>query len=182
MLSCGHSDNEFKASEIVLQNGTRVVQNMTRSSRTAWLAQTELVRCIEERATAFQGFGASTGRMEELQVVKYGPSAQYRNHYDWSEDLPRQSTFFVYLYANGTGGGTNFPLLDRPAEEEWCKFLDCATPADEGVTFKPIVGNAVYWENLQSNGSIHRKTLHAGLPVTSGEKIGLNIWTRKREE
>lgn len=42
--------------------------------------------------------------------------------------------------------------------------------------FKPIKGNAVYWENMRSDGTGYEESWHAGLPVESGEKIGLNIW------
>jgi prolyl 4-hydroxylase len=63
-----------------------------------------------------------------------------------------------------------------PEDKAWCAFIDCDS-ADGGVTFKPIAGNAVFWENLQQHGGIHPDTLHAGLPVLSGQKIGMNIWT-----
>jgi prolyl 4-hydroxylase len=46
-----------------------------------------------------------------------------------------------------------------------------------GVIFRPIAGNAVYWENMRSDGSGYSESWHAGLPVTSGSKIGLNIWS-----
>lgn len=49
----------------------------------------------------------------------------------------------------------------------------------EGVTFLPIPGNALYWENLREDGSGIEETIHAGLPVTSGVKVGMNIWTWK---
>jgi prolyl 4-hydroxylase len=51
----------------------------------------------------------------------------------------------------------------------------------EGVTFKPIPGNAVFWENLREDGSAYWETWHAGLPVETGEKIGLNVWSWLQE-
>lgn len=47
----------------------------------------------------------------------------------------------------------------------------------EGVIFKPIPGNAVYWENMRNDGSGYAESWHAGLPVLEGSKIGLNIWS-----
>jgi len=86
----------------------------------------------------------------------------------------------VYVAAEDiTGGGTNFPLLNAPKDERWCKFIDCYEPWEAGVTFRPIPGNAVFWMNLHKEGSGHRGTLHAGLPPTSGKKLGMNIWTRQ---
>lgn len=125
----------------------------------------------------------------------------------------RVSSFFAYVHVSGTnateaapeaataaeggqkggrkstgkllGGGTNFPLLTAPAGSEWCTFIDCDEPWERGVTFRPVQGNAVYWDNLlpRAEGEATRtgdpRTLHAGLPVVSGEKIGMNIWTRE---
>lgn len=62
-------------------------------------------------------------------------------------------------------------------DDEWCEFIDCDRPSTDGVTFKPITGNALYWENVDEKGEGMVSTLHAGLPVTSGEKMGLNVWT-----
>lgn len=79
-----------------------------------------------------------------------------------------------------TGGGTNFPVLDAPRDERWCEVVDCDEPWENGVTFRPVEGNAVYWENvLPVSGVGDERTLHAGLPVVTGEKIGMNIWTRQ---
>ena len=124
------------------------------------------------------------GEFQPLVVQNYGIAGQYRDHYDWYGDANAvggnvASTFFVYIYANCTGGGTNFPRLTPPPEEEewWCEFVDCDRPIDDGVTFKPILGNAVYWDNLAEDGKGIAQTLHAGMPVTSGNKMGLNMWT-----
>lgn len=101
----------------------------------------------------------------------------------------------VYLEAECTGGGTNFPRLERPGDESWCRFIECAgggkeeegvgngngSQVLEGVTFKPIKGNAVFWENMRSDGSGYKESWHAGLPVRSGQKIGLNIWSWYQE-
>ena len=58
--------------------------------------------------------------------------------------------------------------------------MDCNESPAAGVTFKPMVRNGIYWENLQANGNNHPKTLHAGLPVSSGMKFGLNKWTLRK--
>ena len=66
----------------------------------------------------------------------------------------------------------------------WCEFLECEKNGpdgensdDFGVTFKPIKGNAVFWENLGPDGRGYEQTFHAGLPVSRGSKVGLNIWS-----
>jgi prolyl 4-hydroxylase len=158
-----------------------------RSSSTATLGRDSVVQCVEERARHFPAY-TSTGLIKPLVVQRYGISNQYKDHYDWYPDGPYidgniESTFFVYIQANCTGGGTNFPRLNLKAlegteeEEKLCQWIDCDVPYDDGVTFKPVVGNAIFWKNLGEDGKGNLKTLHAGLPVTSGMKTGLNIWT-----
>ena len=91
----------------------------------------------------------------------------------------RLSSFFVYVKADKlTGGGTNFPLLEQGRDERWCDYVDCDEPWENGVTFRPVPGNAVFWENLV-DGRGDERVVHAGLPVVKGSKIGMNIWTRE---
>jgi prolyl 4-hydroxylase len=151
-----------------------------------------VVRCIEERALLFQGFDIPRTHLEPLQLVKYGAGQHYHFHTDWYPDPAhavaemggnRLSSIFAYVHVanDTTGGGTNFPLVDAPRDDRWCrmKYVDCDEPWENGVTFRPIEGNAVFWQNLHPNGVGDDRTLHAGLPVTSGGKIGMNIWTRQ---
>jgi prolyl 4-hydroxylase len=155
-----------------------------RSSLTASLDRNDKIsKQIEDRARSLP-FYKHVGDFKPFVVQNYGIAGQYRDHYDWFDETQAvggniASTFFVYIHANYTGGGTNFPRLTLPDDETWCEFVDCDRPLDEGVTFKPIRGNAVYWENLQADDAGHPLTLHAGMPVTSGNKMGMNMWTWK---
>lgn len=159
------------------------------------------MKCIEERARTFQGWRPFTF-VEKLWTQRYGTGGHYTYHYDWSTATStsgRVSSFMVYLQAECTGGGTHFPRLKKPAGKEWCRFIECPDDQTEknemeaekqnekdakqdeilsqGVIFKPIKGNAVFWENMRSDGSGYAESWHAGLPVKSGVKIGLNIWS-----
>ncbi|EXJ73578.1 uncharacterized protein A1O5_03339 [Cladophialophora psammophila CBS 110553] len=173
----------FKPSVLWTDEGKVHRDSAYRSSTTAKLPKDEIIKEIEDRARAFP-FYKAVGEFQPLVVQNYGIAGQYRDHYDWYGDANAvggnvASTFFVYIHANCTGGGTNFPRLKPPPEEEewWCEFVDCDRPIDDGVTFKPIQGNAVYWDNLGADGKGNLQTLHAGMPVTSGNKMGLNMWT-----
>ena len=65
-----------------------------------------------------------------------------------------------------------------PKDRRWCQFVECDKDAGtEGVTFKPKKGSAVFWMNFDADGRGYKETIHAGMPVTSGTKIGLNIWS-----
>lgn len=86
------------------------------------------------------------------------------------------------------GGGTEFPLLRREApDEKWCQWVECPTEKQQqqeptvndgqtmaeakmeapvGVTFRPVAGNAVFWENFRPDGTGRGwdESWHAGLP------------------
>ncbi|KAK7513360.1 2OG-Fe(II) oxygenase superfamily protein, partial [Phyllosticta citriasiana] len=141
-----------------------------------------VIECVVDRASAFQGYVPPL-RMETLQLVKYGQGEFYDVHYDAFGSLNRtqgnrESSFFVTLRAKDVvGGATSFPRITKPASPELCsRFLDC-TGTQKGLLVKPKTGSAIFWRNLRSDHSIHPQTLHSGLKVASGEKIGMNIWT-----
>lgn len=193
--------------------GRKHVDKAYRQSMTARLdAEDAVVRRVEERARRFPFYrrAGHDADFQQLVVQNYGVAGHYRDHFDWFDDAHAvggnvDSTFFVYIYANCTGGGTHFPRLPFPTfarggkgqsqrekqspvgdegsgkepDETWCDLLDCDRPLADGVVFRPIMGNAIYWENLDGEGHGYGKTLHAGLPVTSGNKMGMNMWTWK---
>ncbi|OBT76375.1 hypothetical protein VF21_03578 [Pseudogymnoascus sp. 05NY08] len=155
------------------------VDTAERVSISAYVPRDDVVRRIEQRARAFQGWRGNSTRLERLKTQKYAVNGFYNFHYDWDNlvtDGNRVTSFMIYLNANCTGGGTNFPKLKPPKDTRWCSVIDCEDNEYEGVTFKPIKGSAVFWENMYPNGTFHRGVRHASLPVKTGEKIGLNIF------
>ncbi|EAW09770.1 oxidoreductase, 2OG-Fe(II) oxygenase family [Aspergillus clavatus NRRL 1] len=182
---------------IIYTGSTPRIDPSTRLSDRALLPRDTPVRCLEARARAFQGWRPHL-YIERMWAQRYNASGHYRHHYDWAGSMQhggdRASTFMVYLAAECEGGGTNFPRLRMPRAREWCRFLECENEDEgedgnegdggkgkrkgrEGVTFKPIQGNAIFWENLRPDGSGYPETWHAALPVTAGTKVGLNIWS-----
>ncbi|KAL1965392.1 hypothetical protein VTN77DRAFT_5829 [Rasamsonia byssochlamydoides] len=181
------SEGKYEPSTVYDGVSQRVDLSARRSDR-ALLERDDIVRCLEERARSFQGWRPSL-YIERMWVQRYNVSGYYRHHYDWtgaSQRADRVSTFMVYVNADCTGGGTNFPRLPKPKSQKWCRFIECdsedertegAQSKPEGVTFKPIKGNAIFWENLRPDGTGYPETWHAALPVLSGTKVGLNIWS-----
>lgn len=190
-----------------------------RDSEVALIPRTEVVRCIEARARAFQGWRGERW-VERLRTQRYGPGGHYDHHFDWSSSFGgwgRVTTFMVWADGSAddesnplVGGGTEFPLLEAGGlDERWCRFVECRVASEDqpagsqtgehiaardagagakavgasrsasGVVFKPLAGNAVYWENFRPDGTGRGwdETWHAGLPVIQGTKVGLNIWT-----
>ncbi len=161
----------------------------------AVIPRTDTVRCIEDRARALQGWRDEVW-LERLRVQRYQPGGHYDHHFDWSTAYGgwgRVGSFMVWVddgEGGLEGGGTEFPLLKQKEDLRWCSFVECPAPAGRnadaeaqagpaGVIFKPVTGNAVYWENFRADGSGRGfdETWHAGLPVIKGLKVGLNIWS-----
>jgi prolyl 4-hydroxylase len=199
----------FTRSHVADGTGDQRSASTRTSSSASLSLRDDVIRCIEERARTFQSPSLPRSHLEPLQLVKYGVGEAYDEHTDWftnpAQTGPevggnRVSSFFVYVKVSEdiVGGGTRFPGVDAPgtpAEEalgsgffgaglegggqEWCEYVDCDEPWENGLTVRPVQGSAVFWANLLPGGRGDERTLHAGLPVLRGEKIGMNIWTRQ---
>ncbi|TDZ87593.1 Prolyl 4-hydroxylase 5 [Colletotrichum sidae] len=201
------SESLFEPSTITHDGAGTQRDTSIRESEVALLPRTETVRCIEARARALQGWREELW-IERLRTQRYVEGGHYAYHFDWSSNRGgwgRVSSMMVWVDARGdaedeelVGGGTEFPLLTVPGLKRfWCRFLECGDEAKKhdseeeeegegvkGVVFKAVPGNAVYWENFRADGSGagYDETWHAGLPVTKGVKVGLNIWSTGRIE
>ena len=188
------AEPRYSISTVTGDDGAMGVLTQGRKSQSAFLGLDPVTACIAERAAAFQG-GVSAEQIELLQTVKYTSGDGILPHFDWAEDVPRITTIFAYVACDALsedgkpasgrceGGATQFTDLKEPYSEEWCDVVDCEDDSGiGGVPFKAIAGNAVFWSNTYPNGTWHEKTMHAGMPIKSGQKVGLNIWTRRPED
>ncbi|KAF4462886.1 oxidoreductase 2OG-Fe(II) oxygenase family [Fusarium albosuccineum] len=182
------SEPLFEPSTITHNGEATHRDSSIRDSHVAVIPRTDPVRCIEARARSLQGWRPDLW-VERLRTQRYGPGGHYNHHFDWSSNARgwgRVSSIMAWVDGSDglKGGGTEFPILKRPEGDEgkeWCRFVECAAEAGEGqyegVVFKVVPGNAVYWENFASDGRGYDETWHAGLPVEEGTKVGLNIWS-----
>ncbi|KAJ0160256.1 putative prolyl 4-hydroxylase 3 [Colletotrichum tanaceti] len=190
------AQGKYVPSKVVDENNEKLDKTLfTRRSSSAILPrQDNVVKSVIARAAQFQGF-APTNHFENIQATKYVSGQEYMPHYDVLSTKPppphgeeddgsenateRLSTMFVILEDScGTHCGTQFPqiAIDWASEDPgWCEFVDCM---ERRLTFPPRAGNAIFWKNLREDGSLHEDTLHAGLPLQHGAKVGLNIWMR----
>ena len=99
---------------------------------------------------------------EPLHVLRYTPGQQYRPHHDAHAypqvEKRRVATALLYLNDNYEGGETNFPEL--------------------GITVRGGVGDLLIFHNLDANKMPEMRMIHAGLPITSGEKWLATRWIR----
>ena len=116
--------------------------------------------------------GVDVMAMETPQVLHYETGEEYRAHFDFLEpSLPgdaqsiqqfgqRIATLLIYLNDGFEGGETDFPIL--------------------GVRYKGGMGDALLFRNLLPTGDPDRRTRHAGLAPTSGDKWLFSQWVRDR--
>jgi prolyl 4-hydroxylase len=132
--------------------------------------ETPLIAALDARLSQIMNLPIDHG--EGLQVVRYGPGAQSAPHFDFlvprhaaSEESLRRSgqrvsSLVIYLNDVPGGGETTFPHA--------------------GLSVCPQRGNAVYFEYCNSRSQVDAASLHAGAPVTAGEKWAATKWMRER--
>jgi prolyl 4-hydroxylase len=130
--------------------------------------ENELVRRIEQRIARLVQWPEENG--EGLQILHYGPGAEYKPHYDYFDPVEpgtptilkrggqRVGTLVMYLGEPAKGGGTVFP--------------------DVNLEVAPKRGNAVFFSYERPHPTT--KSLHGGAPVLAGEKWIATKWLRER--
>jgi prolyl 4-hydroxylase len=132
-------------------------------------ADNPLVIRVENRIAALTQWPAENA--EGLQILAYTSGQEYRPHFDafppgqagaahMTKAGQRVNTVLVYLQAPLQGGATWFPKVS--------------------LTVRPKTGDAVLFRNVDAFGVRDDASLHAGVPVESGEKIVLTCWQRER--
>ena len=109
---------------------------------------------------------------EMFQVVHYERGTEYKPHFDsfdqstelgkkyWEPGGQRMITALIYLNDVKDGGATYFPELN--------------------ISINPKKGNVLIFHNtISETTNINPRSLHAGMPVSSGEKWAANLWFRE---
>jgi prolyl 4-hydroxylase len=106
--------------------------------------------------------GMQVHAMESPHILHYSVGQEFRPHFDTPEDSnapgfrQRVLTFLISLNDDYEGGETEFPLI--------------------GGRWKGHKGSALFFWNVGPDGTLDRRTLHAGRPVTRGEKWLMSQW------
>ena len=104
-------------------------------------------------------------------MLRYRPGQEYHPHHDYLEEDQddyskvkacgqRAATLLTYLNDGYEGGETSFPDLN--------------------VSYKGNAGDCLYFRNTDLEGTPIPASLHAGVPVTSGEKWLATSWFREK--
>ena len=143
--------------------------NEARTSQGMFFDRGEHPLCarFEARIAALLDWPVENG--EGLQVLRYGPGAEYKPHYDYFDpEQPgtptilkrggqRVASLVCYLNTPKLGGATVFPDIR----------LDVA----------PVRGNAVFFSYDRPHPAT--RSLHGGAPVVEGEKWVATKWLRE---
>jgi prolyl 4-hydroxylase len=125
-----------------------------------WVAESPAIHALNRRMAAASGTAVEAG--EPLQVFRYRPGQQFKPHRDSTDDVDNQRvlTLLVYLNEGYSGGETQF--------------------LNSGLKVRGKTGDAVLFRNADERGRPDPNTLHAGLPVVSGEKFLASRWIRQK--
>ena len=144
------------------QSGAR-----TNSVAVFWpVHQDMVIHALNLRLSAAAALPPENGEM--MNILMYRPGEEYRAHFDFftpeiaaaDPGGQRIRTLLVYLNADYTNGETHFI---RP-----------------NLKVKGDVGDAILFHNCGDQGAPDPMSLHAGTPVTEGQKWLISKWFREK--
>ena len=153
--------------------GLKVDKMRTNAGAVFSLIESDLVIQLV-RARIARAADVAAEALEPPEILHYAVGERYKPHVDFFHPtLPnfveqmrvkgqRVKTCLIYLNDDLEGGETDFPRI--------------------GVKFRGRAGEALIFENVLANGAGDMRTLHAGLPPTSGEKWLLSQWIRNKQQ
>jgi prolyl 4-hydroxylase len=156
-------DPGYRPSMVIDQATGRDVPDRIRTSDGTvihWLIEDPAIHAINRRLAAASGSSVEQG--EPLQILRYRPGQQYRNHFDFVPGAENQRVLSALVYLNDgfEGGETCFVRT--------------------GLQVKGGRGDALVFRNLGADRRADPLSEHAGLPVTSGTKFLASRWIRER--
>lgn len=168
--------------DYIVKNGVTVVQNAYvysmesgkiitadyRIGKSGWLPEDYVVHKIVTRVGRLTGLNMEYS--EPLQVMNYGIGGNYESHYDHATPPYNSSMFGNYDWGNRIA--TMLIYLSEVEKGGETVF----TTTGPGVIISPKRGSAVFWYNLNRNGTGDDRTKHAGCPIMLGEKWIANLW------
>lgn len=109
---------------------------------------------------------------ETIQLIRYGRAHRYLTHLDAFD--PRVPAHAQHLLMGGQRAYTAIVCLKKAAAGGETEFPKLGLK----ILLRP--GDALYWENINPDGTPSDLSTHSGRPVKAGEKIILSRWIRQR--
>jgi hypothetical protein len=107
-------------------------------------------------------YGILMDYIEAVNFVKYGLGQHFQVHADHGFSYSCSVSTVGYLNDNFEGGATQFPKINKK--------------------FKPKKYSGILFYPMNKNGDkCHENSLHAGMPITKGQKYIANVWIRDKK-
>ncbi len=189
-------DKLFESTVMSIDKNGKYVdsKDKSRTSNHTWLTNDlhkNIIQKTEFLINKYSKIPVSNKQFEQIQVVRYKPTQEYKEHYDichpyqayddqlktCQEDFKkfnsvRYATVLFYLNDGFNGGETYFPIIDKKVKPKKGKAL--------------IFFNCTYNDKTNKTGlcDIIENSKHAGLPVSDGNKTNekwiANVWIRTK--
>lgn len=160
-------DANHTTSSVVVGGTDRTEVTNHRTSSTSFLdSNNTTVKSIHNKIAEY--FDLDIKKGEPLQGQLYEVGQYFKPHNDFFDGAAydmhckvsgnRTKTLMIYLNENFTGGGTNFPNLDKVVHAK--------------------TGKALWWDNVV-DGNLQTQYLHEGVAIEQGKKYIITSWWRE---
>ena len=173
---CEHFINISKPNlmQALVSNDKTGFVSQGRTGKNYWIPHSvdKVTKEVGERIAKQVGVPLNTS--EQYQVIYYGKTEEYRQHYDsWEHDGSEKSkrcmryggqrmyTALCYLNDVEEGGHTRFTKLNIKVEAKKGRLL-------------------IFHNVYEGSNKKHFLSEHAGMPVLKGEKWAFNLWFREK--
>ena len=173
---CSHivneSDSKLQRAKTI--GGKDGIYHENRTGSNCWIAHnhSEITTGLGQRIADLIGFPLKNA--ESYQVVYYTGGTQYNDHHDAFDHETEEGR--KHLERGGQRIYTALGYLNEVEEGGATEFKDL------NISVKPKKGSLLVWKNiLPGTTKLHPDSLHAGRPVTKGEKYAFNLWFRENK-
>ena len=178
-ISDEECDHFVQASQGGLQRAKTIggkdgIYHENRTGSNMWLPHnySDLTEKVGKRIADLVGFPLKNA--ESFQVVYYTGGTQYNDHHDAFNGETEEGR--KHLKRGGQRIYTAIAYLNDVEEGGDTEFRDL------NISVAPKKGSILVWKNvLPGTTKVHPMSLHAGRPVTGGEKYAFNLWFRENK-
>ena len=150
------------------------IYHENRTGMNCWIhhGHSAVSKAVGDRIADLIGFPLKNA--ESFQVVYYTGGTQYNDHHDAFNHETDEGK--KHLKRGGQRIYTALGYLNDVEEGGATEFRDLS------ISVKPKKGSLLVWKNvLPGTTKVHPDSLHAGRPVTKGEKFAFNLWFRENK-
>ena len=178
-ISDEECDHFVQASQGGLQRAKTIggkdgIYHENRTGSNMWLPHnhSDLTEKVGKRIADLVGFPLKNA--ESFQVVYYTGGTQYNDHHDAFNGETEEGR--KHLKRGGQRIYTAIAYLNDVEEGGDTEFRDL------NISVAPKKGSILVWKHvLPGTTKVHPMSLHAGRPVTGGEKYAFNLWFRENK-